>query len=116
MRISMNAASKAAGSGVGAFHPGYHGEPRFGNELLYLFLSCRTVYCTWLLGRLSVSIGLGVIEASEQRKPRGALQLADEALYQAKVKGRNRVEIKNSAEYNALVTGVFMRGSIANGG
>jgi diguanylate cyclase (GGDEF)-like protein len=56
---------------------------------------------------LTISLGVAVIEPSEARNSRGALQLADQALYQAKVKGRNGVELLDEAEYRLLTTGVF---------
>jgi diguanylate cyclase (GGDEF)-like protein len=56
---------------------------------------------------LTVSIGVAVVAPDLERAPGGALQLADEALYRAKSKGRNRVEIMDQAEYQLLVTGVF---------
>lgn len=59
--------------------------------------------------RLTVSIGVAAIEPTLSRDWRGALQLADQALYQAKMRGRNRVELMNEAEYQQLVTGVFSR-------
>jgi len=34
-------------------------------------------------------------------------QLADEALYKAKVGGRNRVEVMDDDQHSLLVTGVF---------
>ncbi len=58
---------------------------------------------------LTVSIGVAVVGPDIRRTPGGALQLADEALYQAKSHGRNRVEIMDDAEYRLLVTGVFPR-------
>lgn len=60
---------------------------------------------------VTISAGVAVIEPTLERNPRGALQLADQALYEAKVKGRNRVELMNEAEYGMLVTGVFSKDS-----
>jgi diguanylate cyclase (GGDEF)-like protein len=56
---------------------------------------------------ITISVGVAVIEPTPERRPRGALQLADEALYTAKSGGRNRVEVMDEAEYRTLVTGVF---------
>jgi diguanylate cyclase (GGDEF)-like protein len=56
---------------------------------------------------LTISIGVAVIEPDVRRSPGGALQLADEALYRAKSRGRNRLEIMDDAQYRLLVTGVF---------
>lgn len=58
---------------------------------------------------LTVSIGVAVVSPDLRRTPAGALQLADEALYRAKSKGRNRIEIMDEAEYQLLVTGVFSK-------
>lgn len=56
---------------------------------------------------VTISIGIAAIEPSGGRDCRGALQLADQALYRAKQRGRNRVELLDDAEYRMLVTGVF---------
>ncbi|WP_157995358.1 GGDEF domain-containing protein [Peristeroidobacter soli] len=56
---------------------------------------------------ITISVGVAVIEPSAARTPRGALQLADQALYAAKVGGRNRVRVMNETDYGMLVTGVF---------
>ena len=56
---------------------------------------------------VTVSVGIAAIDPAMERNHRGALQLADQALYDAKVKGRNRVELLDETEYRTLVTGVF---------
>jgi diguanylate cyclase (GGDEF)-like protein len=62
---------------------------------------------------VTISVGVAAIRPANKRNPRGALQLADQALYEAKAGGRNRVELMNDTEYGMLVTGVFSRGSLA---
>ena len=57
--------------------------------------------------RVTISVGVAAIEPSADRNPRGVLQLADQALYQAKVQGRNRVELMDDTHHSLLVTGVF---------
>jgi diguanylate cyclase (GGDEF)-like protein len=56
---------------------------------------------------VTISIGVAAVQPTVQRDGRGALQLADQALYEAKLKGRNRVELMDDAQYQLLVTGVF---------
>jgi diguanylate cyclase (GGDEF)-like protein len=61
--------------------------------------------------RVTISIGVAAIVPTTQRNPNGALQLADQALYAAKVQGRNRVEIMDTCEHDLLQTGVFAIGA-----
>lgn len=61
---------------------------------------------------VTVSVGAAVVDPAEARTPRGALQLADQALYEAKTKGRNRIEIMDETQYRMLVTGVFARDTL----
>lgn len=62
--------------------------------------------------RVTVSIGVAIVEPSASRSPTGAVQLADQALYEAKVQGRNRVELMDRNQHDLLVTGVFAVSSI----
>ena len=60
----------------------------------------------------TISAGVALVEPSRNRHSRGALQLADEALYQAKVRGRNRVELLDQVDHEALKTGVFSKSTM----
>jgi diguanylate cyclase (GGDEF)-like protein len=51
-----------------------------------------------LSDRLSVTVSIGVAEPSTRyRQPEQVIQAADQALYRAKNKGRNRVELASTA-------------------
>jgi diguanylate cyclase (GGDEF)-like protein len=56
---------------------------------------------------LTISIGVGLISPTVGRTPQGAVQLADEALYEAKHSGRNRLIVKSEADHRLLSTGIF---------
>jgi diguanylate cyclase (GGDEF)-like protein len=58
---------------------------------------------------ITISVGVAVIEPTRERNSGGALQLADQALYEAKVKGRNRVKLMDETQYRLLVTGAFAK-------
>lgn len=58
-------------------------------------------------GKVTISIGVALVDPSRQRRSRGAVQLADQALYEAKLEGRNRVHLKDQAEHGLLITGIF---------
>ncbi len=60
---------------------------------------------------LTVSIGVALVMPGSDRSLTGAIQMADEALYQAKEEGRNRVTIRESDTH--IQTGRFRAGKIA---
>jgi diguanylate cyclase (GGDEF)-like protein len=64
---------------------------------------------------VTVSVGVSIAVPTIGRTPQGALQLADEAMYEAKQAGRNRVVVKGTEAYALLQTGRFkaMSGSRA---
>lgn len=64
------------------------------------------------LSVVTISIGVAIVEPTQERDPRGALQLADQALYEAKRRGRNRIELMNETQYKMLVTGIFSRDAV----
>jgi len=63
---------------------------------------------------VTVSIGVAAIQPLAERQPLGALQLADEALYAAKARGRNNVHLAAESDYNGLQTGVFTQYAAAS--
>jgi len=57
--------------------------------------------------RVTISVGVAAVQPTADRSPPGAVQLADQALYEAKMRGRNRVEFLDGTQHDLLVTGVF---------
>jgi diguanylate cyclase (GGDEF)-like protein len=64
------------------------------------------------LKRLTVSIGAACVAPAGGRSSSGFIQLADEALYAAKERGRNCVVVMDK-EYSRLTTGAFRSGAAA---
>ncbi len=65
---------------------------------------------------VTISIGVAAVQPVAGREPLGALQLADEALYKAKTRGRNNVHLATKSEYDDLQTGVFTQHAAADAG
>ncbi len=57
---------------------------------------------------VTVSIGVAMVTPGEGRSLAGAVQMADEALYQAKEEGRNRVIFREA--FSSITTGSFRAG------
>lgn len=56
---------------------------------------------------VTLSVGVAVGKPVLGRTPHGLVQLADEALYEAKAAGRNRIVVRGQDAYNSLDSGVF---------
>jgi diguanylate cyclase (GGDEF)-like protein len=56
---------------------------------------------------VTISIGVALVTPMLDRTPEGAIQLADEALYEAKSTGRNRMVVKGVEDYRRFKTGSF---------
>lgn len=56
--------------------------------------------------QLSVSVGVAIVAPGADRSLAGSIQMADEALYQAKAEGRNRVVVKETV-HTQIETGRF---------
>jgi diguanylate cyclase (GGDEF)-like protein len=61
----------------------------------------------WTGPEVTVSVGVGFAVPSVSRNPEGIIQLADEALYEAKQAGRNCIITKGAEAYVFLNTGSF---------
>jgi diguanylate cyclase (GGDEF)-like protein len=59
-------------------------------------------------GTLTVSVGAGIATPTTARTPASAIQLSDEALYEAKETGRNRIVVHGVDAYKLLHTGDFV--------
>ena len=64
------------------------------------------------LGVATISIGVAIVRPTLERSPEGAVQLADEALYEAKSAGRNCAKLFDK-EYDVLATGTFRASNLS---
>ncbi len=60
-----------------------------------------------IAGSPTVSVGAGIAVPTLGRTPQGLVLMADQALYEAKRAGRNRVVFKGVHDYQAQATGAF---------
>jgi diguanylate cyclase (GGDEF)-like protein len=58
---------------------------------------------------ITISVGVALVTPMIDRSPQGAIQLADEALYEAKAAGRDRFVLKGLEDYRRFKTGSFRR-------
>jgi diguanylate cyclase (GGDEF)-like protein len=58
---------------------------------------------------ITISMGIALVTPTIDRTLQGAIQLADEALYEAKAGGRNRFVLKGLEDYRRFKTGSFRR-------
>lgn len=63
--------------------------------------------------RVTVSVGIAFVVPQVERTAGGIVQAADQALYQAKLKGRNQTSFGNAVAYAAMKTGFFQKPSRA---
>jgi diguanylate cyclase (GGDEF)-like protein len=61
---------------------------------------------------VTISVGAAVVQPTPARNPLGSLQLADQALYEAKLRGRNKLEVMSEEDYRALETGSFAHAAV----
>ena len=59
--------------------------------------------------RVTVSMGIAFVVPQLERSAGGIVQAADEALYQAKMGGRNQTFFDNETSYAAMKTGYFRK-------
>jgi len=59
--------------------------------------------------RVTVSVGMAFVVPQMERSAGGIVQAADEALYQAKTRGRNQTFVDSEASYAAMKTGNFRK-------
>jgi len=59
--------------------------------------------------RVTVSVGMAFVVPQMERSAGGIVQAADEALYQAKTRGRNQTFVDSEASYAAMKTGYFRK-------
>ena len=81
-------------------------RPRTGSTRTSRRSRSRTA--TRVAPMVTVSVGVAYVAPTLERSTQGFVQLADEALYEAKAEGRNR-SVFSEAAYDALETGSFRK-------